>query len=378
MTHETDATLVDALAHLPQDSLALLTQHRFNRDWLLAQAELSRAGKRSNFVTGRLEAPRESDVTDVEQLSPEQRAQCHALGEQALRSGQCALVVLAGGMATRMGGVTKALVPVFDGKTFLDLRLGEQDSLARQYGKRPPLWLMTSHATHEGIEEALGQKLDGWDIALFRQSLSVRLDQDFQLFLDGGQPSLHSPGHGDLPESLKASGLLTRFVQSGGRYVLVTNLDNLGGGLDPVLIGWHLSHGAPVTCEVVDKVGSDRGGIPIVVDGKLVVLEEFRIPPNFDPSQVRVFNVNSFAFDARALDELDMDWTYFEVTKKVGDRPVIQYERLINEVTSHLLTKYVRVPRQGVSSRFMPVKDYDELAARRDALKALARARGMI
>jgi UTP--glucose-1-phosphate uridylyltransferase len=73
-----------------------------------------------------------------------------------------------------------------------------------------------------------------------------------------------------------------------------------------------------------------------------------------------------------------MEWTYFEVTKKVSDRSVIQYERLINEVTSHLLTKYARVPREGVSSRFMPVKDYDELAARRDALKALASARGMI
>jgi len=378
MTHPNDAALVDALARLPEDSLALLTQHRFNRDWLLTQARLSRAGKRSNFVTGSLEAPRESDVMDVEQLSSEERARYQELGEQALRSGQCALVVLAGGMATRMGGVTKALVPVFDGKTFLDLRLSEQRSLAKRYGKTPPLWLMTSHATHQGIEDAIGEQLDGFDIALFRQSLSVRLDQDFQLFLDQGEPSLHSPGHGDLPESLKASGLLTRFVADGGRYALVTNLDNLGGGLDPVLIGWHMSHGAPVTCEVVDKVGSDRGGIPIVVDSKLVVLEEFRIPPTFDPSQVRVFNVNSFAFDARALDELEMDWTYFEVTKKVGDHPVIQYERLINEVTSHLLTKYVRVAREGVSSRFMPVKDYDELAARRDALKALASARGMI
>src|SRR6478609_10510116 len=191
MTHPTDAALVDALANLPKDSLALLTQHRFNRDWLLAQAELSRAKKRSNFVTGKLEAPKQDAVLDVEQLSAEERARYQALGEQALANGQCALVVLAGGMATRMGGVTKALVPVFDGKTFLDLRLSEQDSLAKRYGKRPPLWLMTSHATHQGIEEALGQRLDGWDVALFRQSLSVRLDQHFQLFLDQGEPSLH-------------------------------------------------------------------------------------------------------------------------------------------------------------------------------------------
>lgn len=378
MTQPTDAPLADALARLAPAAQALLTEHRFDPAWLLNQARLSQSGQRSNYIQGQLKAPDSSDVIDVEGLSPAQRAEYSALGEQALRDGQCALVVLAGGMATRMGGVTKALVEVFDGKTFLDLRLAEQEAHARRYGKRPPLWLMTSHATHDGIQDALGARLDGWNLALFRQGLSVRLDAHFGLFLDeDGEPSLHSPGHGDLPDSLKASGLLGRFVDEGGRYVLVTNLDNLGGGLDPVLIGLHLAHRAPVTCEVVDKVGSDRGGIPVVVDGQLVVLEEFRIPPAFDPSQVRVFNVNSFAFDARALHDLHMDWSYFEVTKKVDGQPVIQYERLINEVTFQLETKYVRVPREGVSSRFMPVKDYDELASRRDALKALASARGM-
>jgi UTP--glucose-1-phosphate uridylyltransferase len=379
MTHSDDSALSQKLAHLPQPTQALLKQHRFDEAWLLDQARRSKSGTRSNFVQGALAAPHPDSVMDVEALSPEQQQRFGALGEQALRDGSCALVVLAGGMATRMGGVTKALVEVFDQKTFLDLRLKEQHSHTVKYGKCPPLWLMTSHATHDGIAEALGSKVDGAQLALFRQSLSVRLDSTFDLFLDEtGEPSVHSPGHGDLPDSLKSSGLLSRFVAAGGKYVLVTNLDNLGGGLDPVLIGMHLSHDAPVSCEVVDKVGSDRGGIPIEVDGQLVVLEEFRIPTSFDPSVVRVFNVNSFAFDASALDTLEMDWTYFEVVKKVGDRSVIQYERLINEVTSHLTTKYIRVPRQGVSSRFMPVKDFDELADRRNDLIALAAARGMI
>ena len=379
MTQSDDSTLEQNLARLSSHTQSLLAQHRFDRDWLIDQAARSRAGKRSNLIEGELAAPRSQDIIDVEALESEKRDHYHKLGESALRAGQCALVVLAGGMATRMGGVTKALVEVFDGKTFLDLRLAEQRALEEKYGRRPPMWLMTSHATHEGIERALGEALDGKNIALFRQGLSVRLDQKFDVFLDqSGEPSLHSPGHGDLPDALKSSGLLDDFIQRGGKYVLVTNLDNLGGGLDPVLIGAHLSSDAPVSCEVVDKVGSDRGGIPIEVDGKLVVLEEFRIPEHFDPSKVRVFNVNSFAFDASALRDLEMEWTYFEVTKKVEGTPVIQYERLINEVTSHLSTQYLRVPREGVASRFMPVKDYDELAARREALMALAAARGMI
>jgi len=72
-------------------------------------------------------------------------------GRAALRAGQVALVVLAGGMATRMGGVVKALVEALPGKTFLELRLREIEALERTYGVAPPLWLMTSHSTEEPI-----------------------------------------------------------------------------------------------------------------------------------------------------------------------------------------------------------------------------------
>ena len=37
------------------------------------------------------------------------------------------MVVLAGGMATRMGGVVKALVEIVPGLTFMDARLAERE-----------------------------------------------------------------------------------------------------------------------------------------------------------------------------------------------------------------------------------------------------------
>jgi UTP--glucose-1-phosphate uridylyltransferase len=109
-----------------------------------------------------------------------------------------------------------------------------------------------------------------------------------------------------------------------------------------------------------------------------VVLEEFRLPQSFDPATVRVFNTNTFHFDARALSDLEMDWTFFVVEKKVGDVPVIQFERLIGEVTSQLDTRFVRLPRTGADSRFLPVKDNDELAARRREIELVAKNRGML
>ena len=356
-----------------------MERHGFDRERFFAlSARIASGEPENNTISGVLTAPEPNDIVSLPAGGPE-RERLEELGRAALLNGQVALVVLAGGMATRMGGVVKALVEALPGKTFLDLRLREIDALERTYGVAPPLWLMTSHSTDQPIREALGAHLDGERVGVFSQFLSLRLTPEGGLFLDdSGRPSEHAPGHGDLPEALRKSGLLRRFVERGGRVVMVTNLDNLGGTLDPAIIGFHLDHGQPVTSEVVDKVAGDRGGIPVRVNGELCVLEEFRIPKSFDPASVRVFNTNVFHFEARALHDLNIPWTYFRVTKKVDEKPVIQFERLVNEVTSFLPSRYLLVPRNGVGARFLPVKDNEELAQRRGEVELVARSRGMI
>ncbi len=378
----TKGTLADELDALPQEVAALLTRHRFDRArffQLAARLSDGSAAAQDNRVRGVVTPCESDDLATLPAPGSAEEARLRALGEAALRAGQCALVVLAGGMATRMGGVVKALVEALPGKTFLDLRLREAETLVERYGARAPLWLMSSHTTDGPIREALGARLDGFDVAVFPQLLSVRLTPEGRVFRDArGEPSVHAPGHGDLPEALAQSGLLDRFIAGGGRLVMVTNLDNLGGGLDPLVVGFHLDGQKAVTCEVVDKVPGDRGGIPVRLDGQPVVLEEFRLPECFDPEGVRVFNVNTFVFDAVQLRDLEIEWTYFVVSKKVDDEPVVQFERLIGEVTFALPTRYLVVPRAGAGSRFLPVKDHDELARRSEEIFTVARARGML
>jgi UTP--glucose-1-phosphate uridylyltransferase len=374
------SSVAEQLAQLDPPLLELLERHHFDRSRFERLAARVRSGApASNRVTGQVTPPAPGDVSSLPLPGSAEHGELERAGVELLARGSCALVVLAGGMATRMGGVVKALVEALPGKTFLELRLAEMDALERRVGRRAPLWLMTSHATDQATREALGQRLDGTSIAAFWQHLSLRLTPQGDLFLDdSGRPSHHAPGHGDLPDALRQSGLLQRFVEDGGRLVAAANLDNLGATLDPVVLGWHLSHGKPVTCEVVDKVGSDRGGIPVRLDGRPVVLEEFRLPEDFDPDTVRVFNTNTFVFDAQSLLELDMPWTFFTVTKQVGGRTALQFERLVGEVTSYLDTRFLRVPRDNRSSRFLPVKDQAELASRRSELEALCQARGML
>jgi UTP--glucose-1-phosphate uridylyltransferase len=373
-------TLEAQLAALPADLKRTLTECGFNAARLIELARpLQQGVTADNLVKGTLAPPGPGDVVQLPAPGSAEHARLTALGEAALRRGEYALVVLAGGMATRMGGVVKALVDAIPGKSFLDLRLREVEVLRQRYGAVTPLWLMTSQSTDEKIRAALGSQLKGDDVATFRQELSLRLTPSGDVFLGAdGRPSEHAPGHGDLPDALKRSGLLERFVARGGKTLMMSNVDNLGGTIDPLILGFHLAHGLPVTSEVVDKLGSDRGGIPVRVDDKPCVLEEFRIPPSFDPATVRVFNTNVFHFDAKALLELDMPWTFFTVTKKVEGQNVIQFERLVNELTSVLPTKYLHLPRTGDHSRFLPVKDNDELAARVPEIQAVARAHGWL
>jgi UTP--glucose-1-phosphate uridylyltransferase len=373
-------TLAEQIDRIAEPLRSELERLAFDRELLLGlAARLGEDADAVNRLPGGVEPPRPEDLVDLPAPGSAEARRLEAIGLDALGRGELAVIVLAGGMATRMGGVIKALVPAVAGKTFLELRLAENARWSAAAGRPVPLWLMTSWATDARLREALGARLDRDRLATFVQNVSLRLTHDGNLLLDAsGRPSVYAPGHGDLPEALARSGLLARFVASGGKYVSIANIDNLGATIDPVLVGWHAEHGDPITVEVVDKVGSDKGGVPVRWNGRRVILEELRVPRAFDPSSVRQFNTNTFVVGARALAELDMKLTWVQVLKNVEGRKAVQFERLVGEVTTALATRFLRVPREGVRSRFLPVKDNEELERRRAEIEAVARDRGML
>lgn len=373
--------LSDELAALDAATQERLTTRGFRRERLLEWAATMGSGKdERNRLKGRVVAPAASDIVDAPLPGSPGYDHLRALGIAALREGKVALAVLAGGMATRMGGVVKALVEAIPGHTFLDLRLGEQRALEKLAGRKVPLWLMTSEATRGPIEQALGAHHDGVNIAVFEQCVAPRLTPDGGLFReDDGDCSVYATGHGDLPEALRGSGLLRRFLADRGNgYVWMTNLDNLGATVDPAMLGWMIEKDAQLMVEVVDKVGTDRGGVPVVWDGRRIIAEEFRLPLDVDANAIRVFNTNTFLCDASRLENLSFDFTFVEVEKQVQGRKAVQFERLLGEITVAIEPVFMRVPREGVASRFLPVKDNDELARRRPEIEAIARARGMV
>jgi UTP--glucose-1-phosphate uridylyltransferase len=377
--------LAEALSHLDSTLRARLEACGFDGERLIRFAQSLRApdaaAKRAqeNRVSGEVRPPAPGDLRELPPAGSAEDKRLAQLGRGALARGEVAFCVMAGGMATRMGGVVKALVEALPGKTFLDLRLAENRTASERAGRTIPLWLMTSEATEGPIREALAARGAPAHVRTFRQDLSLRLTPDGSLFLGAdGRPSTYAPGHGDLPDALRRSGLLDEFRASGGEVVWIANLDNLGASLDERILGVFLGSGAEVMVEVCDKEPGDRGGIPVHAQGRLQVLEEFRLPAGFDASQVRVFNTNTFLVQAEPLATAPLEWTFFYVEKKVDGKTAVQFERLLQELTARLRATYLRVPRGGADSRFLPVKDHDELARRRAEIEAIARSRGML
>lgn len=380
--------LLDQLARLDPALRSRLDAAGFDRGLFLELASSLTEGdaptrrRTRNTVKGQVTPPRRDEIARIPAAGTPEREAFRARGEQALRNGELAFCTMAGGMATRMGGIVKALAEAYDGRSFLDLRLAENRTASARAGRPVPLWLMTSEATHEALAAALTKSKAPEHVALFMQNLSLRLDPDGTLFYDdAGHPSIHATGHGDLVDALRRSKLLDAFLAGSGKYVWITNIDNLGASIDPAVLGMFIDavekRGVDVQCEVCRKEG-DKGGIPVHAEGKLQVLEEFRLPEGFDPTTVDVFNTNTFLVRAEPLAKANLSWTYFEVEKKVDGRPAIQFERLVQEITAHLSSTYVEVPRDGAESRFLPVKDFDELAKRRPTIEVVARARGMV
>lgn len=358
-----------------RETSALLERFGFDEplfEALRARVAAGELSPESNVVQGSVEPPRESDLTPLPAHGEPQYDEARTTGLDALRRGEVAQVVLAGGMATRFGGVVKAVLTAVDGKSFLEAKLEQTAALEHALDTRVPVALMTSFATDDAIREHVEERSLGEPL-VFNQFVSLRLEPSGELFLDDeGRASPYAPGHGDLFSALRRSGTLDALRSGGVRVVTVSNVDNLGARVDPVVVGAHLLAGRPVTCEAARKE-RDLGGAPVRVNGKLQLLEGPRFPASFDQELAPVFNTNTALVDIDVLYG-DYDLTWLHVRKKVDGREAVQLERLYHEISAFVPTQFLVVPRRGPRGRFSPIKTPADLERARDDLRELVSA----
>jgi UTP--glucose-1-phosphate uridylyltransferase len=226
------------------------------------------------------------------------------------------MIKLNGGLGTSMGmEQAKSLLPVRDGRTFLDLIVAQVRAARTAYGVKLPLIFMDSFRTHDDTLAALARyddlAVDGLDLD-FVQSQEPKLRADDLTPVEWpADPSLEwcPPGHGDLYTSLTTSGLLDRLLGLGYRYASVSNSDNLGAGPNARIAGWFAASGAPYAAEVCHRTAADRKGGHLAVrkaDRQLILRDTAQTAKedmNFFTDEHRhpYFHTNNLWFDLEAL-----------------------------------------------------------------------------
>jgi len=282
-------------------------------------------------------------------------ARLRRIGEEALAAGAVAVVTLSGGAGSRWtkgAGVVKALSPFcrLGGvhRTFLEVHLAKSRRASRVYGCPVPHVITTSYLTHEPTEKLLRHETSyGYEGPLHLsqgRSVGLRLipmvrdlrfawEETAQQLLDAqaqkvrestrsaliawaeqsGEGSdytdnlplqcLHPVGHWYEVPNLFRNGVLENLLSArpGLRYLMVHNVDTLGAGLDPAILGLHIERKATMTVEVIGRRIEDRGGGLAMVDGKMRLVEGLALPSEEIEFKLSYYNSNTFWIDIDAL-----------------------------------------------------------------------------
>jgi UDP-N-acetylglucosamine/UDP-N-acetylgalactosamine diphosphorylase len=224
------------------------------------------------------------DVEGVEpaELAGAPTARSVAAGEGALRRGQVAVVIVAGGQGTRLGfDGPKGCYPIgpVTDRSLFQIHCEKVAALGGRFGRTPPLYVMTSDENHEPTERFLAGH--GWfgleHLRLFRQGTMPAVDRTTGavLLADRDRVALSPDGHGGTLRALRRAGCLDEMRECGVETVFYLQVDNPMIAIgDPGFLGAHRLGEAEVSSKVVrkrdpgEKVGvvAERAGRQLMIE----------------------------------------------------------------------------------------------------------------
>ena len=229
-------------------------------------------------------------ATDLAPISIEQpNPASRTIGEAALRAGQVAVLLVAGGQGTRLGfDHPKGMYPVgpVSGASLFQIHSEKVLALSRKYGHAVPFLVMTSRATHaETVGFFETNKFFGLappQVRFFQQGEMPAVDiATGKVLLEApGQVALSPNGHGGTLTALASSGLLAELKSAGVQHFFYFQVDNaLVNIADPVFLGQHIEANSEASSKAVLKTRPDeKVGLLAMVNNCCGIIEYSDLP----------------------------------------------------------------------------------------------------
>jgi heptosyltransferase-2 len=216
------------------------------------------------------------------------------LGALLLQEGKLGTIIMAGGLATRLGSdAPKGCFVDLQGKSLFCRLVKRLASIKHAFGKTPKLAIMTSQETNEetqrhfqkghffGVEEGA--------ISFFvQEELPLVDDQNRTLITKTGKVLTAPDGNGRIFDYFAKSGLLEAWEKAGIEYITVASIDN--PLLDPFFLeflGFHKRKGFDVSIGCIKRVDpQEKVGVVVEEDGKVCIKEYSEM----DPKEFSAYN----------------------------------------------------------------------------------------
>ena len=266
---------------------------------LLSQAAAVDFGQLDRLIASHVTAPEpEAELGDLEPAEPiplpttdaerAEREQATAVGEDAMRAGQVAALVVAGGQGTRLGyDGPKGTFPAspITGKSLFQLHAEKILAARRRYAAAIPWYIMTSEANDAQTRRFFADHrhfgLPPGDVVFFQQGSLPVVDLQGKILLAAkDRLATSANGHGGTLGALRDSGALDDMGQRGIRAISYFQVDNVLIRIaDPVFLGFHIARGSDFSSKALAKRDAYEGlGAFCHMDGKLRVVEYSDLP----------------------------------------------------------------------------------------------------
>jgi UDP-N-acetylglucosamine/UDP-N-acetylgalactosamine diphosphorylase len=221
---------------------------------------------------------------EVVEFTSKTHAEAYAAGEQELRAGKVAVLLVAGGQGSRLGyegpkgaysigPITQKPLFYFHSRKILGLN--------RRYQTRIPFYIMTSDVNDAATQAHFAENsyfgLNKADVIFFQQGVWPALTPEGKIILDQPGHIFMSPdGHGGTISALEKNGCLADMQKRGISTIFYFQVDNpMVEIADPAFIGLHISKKSDFSLKLCAKRDAKEGMGVVAIRGNHFEMIEY-------------------------------------------------------------------------------------------------------